>query len=71
MPIMDGYEATQRIREKEKECHAGKSRIPIIALSASAMKDDMERGMAHGMTDYLTKPVNLKILTSTLEACMG
>ena len=70
MPIMDGHKATKMIREKEHAL-SEHSRIPIIALSASAMKGDHERGIAHGMSDYLTKPVNLKLLLETLERTLG
>ncbi|MGI8792104.1 MAG: response regulator, partial [Acidimicrobiales bacterium] len=53
MPVMDGYEATRLIRSTE----AGASRIPIIAVSASAMADDADAAVATGMDEYLTKPI--------------
>jgi PAS domain S-box-containing protein len=60
MPEMDGYEATRRLRQLEKE-RAQKGlpavRVPIVALSANALEGDRERGLEAGMDDYLTKPL--------------
>ncbi len=61
MPVMDGYDATKKIRETE-----GIKDIPIIALTANAMKEDEEKCLAAGMNDYLTKPVNRNILGNTI-----
>ncbi|CAB9528266.1 Peroxide stress-activated histidine kinase mak2 [Seminavis robusta] len=69
MPILDGHEATRRIREQEKR--SGETPIPIIALSAGAMKGEKEQGLSFGMTDYLTKPVDFKRLVATLERHLG
>ena len=52
MPVMDGLEATRRIRALEKA-----NNIPIIAVTANAMKEDKDKGFACGMNDYLTKPI--------------
>lgn len=60
MPIMDGYEATRRLRAED-------CRIPIIAVTASAMKHDRDKAIAEGFTDYLTKPLKRKLLVSTLK----
>ncbi|MDX9744819.1 MAG: response regulator, partial [Arcobacteraceae bacterium] len=59
MPIMDGYEASKFIREKDKK-------IPIIALSANAMAEDIEKTKAVGMNEHLTKPINVEKLYETL-----
>lgn len=55
MPVMDGYEATRKIREYEKSGNI--KRIPIVALSANALKSEQEKAFESGMDDYLVKPV--------------
>lgn len=59
MPVMDGYAATKIIREKNKE-------IPIIALTANAMKEDFDRSKDAEMNDHLSKPIEVEMLYSTL-----
>jgi signal transduction histidine kinase/CheY-like chemotaxis protein len=65
MPEMDGFETTAAIREREKS--TGKH-IPIIAMTAHAMKGDKERCLASGMDEYLTKPIRGKDLFDIIEA---
>jgi two-component system sensor histidine kinase/response regulator len=64
MPEMNGWEATKEIRDRERSTG---ERIPIIAMTAHAMKGDDERCFAAGMDDYLTKPIRTEDLTATLE----
>jgi len=59
MPILDGYETAKIIRENDKK-------IPIIAVTASAMKEDVERTIESGMNDHLNKPIDVTKLYQTL-----
>ncbi|MBN2010018.1 response regulator [candidate division KSB1 bacterium] len=61
MPNMDGFTATREIRKT-----LGQREIPIIAMTAHAMKGDKERCLAAGMNDYIEKPINLDKLFKTL-----
>jgi len=63
MPVMGGFEATQEIRKLERE----NTYIPIIALTARAVKDEKERCVAAGMNDYLPKPVVLEDLRDMIS----
>jgi len=64
MPVMDGLQATALIREREKI--SGKH-IPIVALTAYAMKGDRERCLAAGMDGYLSKPIRYQDLLETIQ----
>jgi signal transduction histidine kinase/CheY-like chemotaxis protein len=66
MPIMDGYELARSVREKESASQNG-SRIPIIALTASALKGDGDRCIEAGMDDYATKPIDQGRLLSLIR----
>ncbi len=59
MPVMNGYEATMIIREIDPD-------IPIIALTANAMKEDVEQTLAVGMNEHLNKPIDINKLYETL-----
>ncbi len=65
MPEMDGFEATQKIRELEKRGELQKT--PIVALTAYAMKGDDERCFDAGMDDYITKPIKKHIMIDALQ----
>ncbi len=67
MPRMDGYQATRVIRAKELPGQ----RIPIIALTASAMKGDVERAFEAGMDAHVTKPIDIEELAATLARMVG
>jgi CheY-like chemotaxis protein len=62
MPVMDGYETIRRIRAME-----GFSSLPIIALTAKAMKEDRKKCIAAGASDYLAKPVEEDRLFSMMR----
>ncbi|MCD8500561.1 MAG: response regulator [Bacillaceae bacterium] len=62
MPIMDGYEAIKRVRNNAKY-----KDLPIIALTAKAMKHDKEKCIEAGASDYISKPVDIRRLISILK----
>jgi CheY-like chemotaxis protein len=65
IPVMDGYEATEIIREK------GFTGVPIIALTAHAMKGEQEKCLTRGMNDYITKPIKRDILLGKIKEWNG
>ena len=64
MPDMDGYTATEEIRKNEA---ATDTHVPILAMTANALKGDREKCIDAGMDDYLTKPIDIKSLSDLLE----
>jgi len=64
MPVMDGIEATKRIKERDK-C------TPIIAITAYALKGDREKFLAHGMDEYISKPIKIEELYSVIEKSLS
>ena len=65
MPVMDGYAATREIRKWEQE--QGKKQTPIIALTAHAMKEDVQKSLDAGCTDHLTKPIKRATLMEVVQ----
>jgi len=65
MPALDGFEATQSIRDWEKEI--GRDPIPIIAVSASAFQEDRDRCTAVGMNAFVPKPITVNSLQTILQ----
>jgi signal transduction histidine kinase/DNA-binding response OmpR family regulator len=68
MPEMDGFEATAEIRKREAQSG---TRIPIVALTASAIEGDRERCLAAGMDDYLAKPFTAEQMKTALVTWLG
>lgn len=58
MPVLNGYEATERIRERETP----DAKTPVVAMTANAMEGDRERCLSAGMDDYISKPINPRML---------
>ncbi len=68
MPVMDGYEATQKIRSLEDTVH---SRVPIIAMTANAFEEDKRKAMASGMDGHLAKPIDMELMTALLKKILN
>ena len=68
MPEMDGLEATRAIREMDRE---DAKKIPVIALTANAFDEDVQRSMQAGLNAHLSKPVEPEILFETLESLIA
>jgi CheY-like chemotaxis protein len=68
MPVMDGHEATRRIRQEEQQRG---NRTVIVALTADSVASDLQRCIESGMDDVLTKPVSSTKLSSTIARWTG
>ena len=64
MPHMDGYKATETIRELSDE---GKAHIPIVALTANAFEEDRKKAIKAGMNAHIAKPISVDIILENLE----
>lgn len=69
MPILDGYEATRKIRNYEQ--NEGLPGVKIVGLSAHAVLGSQERGLHAGMDDYLVKPLEFEQLSQLVESCLS
>lgn len=65
MPVMDGVEATQKIRSLGGDA----AKLPIVAMTSHAMQGDREKYLAAGMDDYIAKPLDRAMLVSMVERC--
>ena len=68
MPLMDGYEATAAIRNLPREDAAT---VPILAMTADTMEEDVERSFACGMNAHIPKPLNIKVLNQAVYKLRG
>ncbi len=66
MPEMDGYEAIKIIRNSE-----GINDVPVIAVTAQAMPEDRQKCLDAGAQDYVSKPINVDVLLSSIEKILG
>jgi len=69
MPVMDGYAATRKIRELEAAANA--PRMPIVAVTANAMREDFDRCREAGMDDFVAKPVTLAALANAIQRAVA
>ncbi len=68
LPDIDGYEIARRIRSSPK---ATLAHVPIIAVTANAMKGDSRKALAAGCDQYMSKPINIALLVETVEAFLS
>jgi CheY-like chemotaxis protein len=66
LPDIDGYEVLKKLQDNETT-----SNIPIIALSGNSTPNDIDKGLAAGFNGYLTKPIDITKLNSTIDSSLG
>ncbi|HEV3416660.1 MAG TPA: response regulator, partial [Pirellulales bacterium] len=71
MPQMDGFEASRAIRERQRRLGDGAARVPIVALTANAIKGDRELCLQAGMDGYVTKPIDPVRLIETIQSLLA
>lgn len=67
MPVMNGYDATKKIRRMDDP---QKANIPIVAMTANAFSEDKQVALDAGMNDHIAKPINMSVLVPTLRKCL-
>jgi CheY-like chemotaxis protein len=70
MPVMDGYEATVKLRELEK-AEGRQRRVPVIALTGNAFEEDLDYSRNNGMNDHLAKPYHIRQLVEVINRWTG
>jgi CheY-like chemotaxis protein len=68
MPVMDGYEATSRIRSMQDLDHAG---LPIVAMTANVFEEDMRKCLEAGMDAFIPKPIEIDKVIRTLTPVLN
>jgi CheY-like chemotaxis protein len=66
LPDMDGFAVLQLLRQNEKT-----RKIPVIALTANAMQENVQKGLEAGFHDYITKPIEIPVLLNALENALS
>jgi len=66
MPVLDGYSTTRQLRQ-----NPAWEKLPVIAMTASALAEDRERALASGMNAHITKPINVELMLQTMAQWMG
>ena len=68
MPVLDGLEATRRIRQSQK---SDSKSIPIIAMTANAFREDIQKSLDAGMNEHISKPVDVETIKMVINKCLS